>query len=159
VIPSFKGGTRMARGFRIFFVHDDGALRRIPMTRFERLYLRNDKNERFPEYARQRVRYALVVLELKNKKPVAVERIDCSVITFYAEGELDQSEWLRGAALGMNMAFPEESTTSSSSVIDASSHFSRKSYENQFRWRLTREIQSAIEEAAIGGKTPSLRLV
>jgi hypothetical protein len=77
----------MAKGFRIFFVHEDGALRRIPMTRFERLYLRNDKNERFPEYARQRVRYALVVLELKNKKPVAVERIDCSVITFRLPGK------------------------------------------------------------------------
>lgn len=46
------------------------------MKRFERVYLSQEKNERFPEYAGQRVRYALVVLELKDKKPVAIERID-----------------------------------------------------------------------------------
>jgi len=93
----------MSLGFRIFFLNENDVLIRIPVMRFEAFYLRGDRKARFREYAGQRIRYALVILEVKSRKPVAIQRIDCSIMQLNDNGELDRNEWLRRAALGMSM--------------------------------------------------------
>jgi hypothetical protein len=64
----------MGLGTRIFIVNDDDTLKRMPMKRYHRLFKR-DPEERFLEYAGNRIRYVLAVLELKNRKPVEILKI------------------------------------------------------------------------------------
>jgi hypothetical protein len=61
-------------GTRIFIVNDDDTLKRMPLKCYHRLF-RQDPEERFAEYASKRIRYVLVVLELENRKPVEIVRI------------------------------------------------------------------------------------
>lgn len=145
----------MSLGFRVFFLDQNEVLVRIPLKRFEGFYLRSDKRERFPNYAGQRIRYALVTLELKQRKPIAIKRIDCWVIKLNNKGELDEREWLRGATLGVNMASGLQANTSTGPVIDATSRFAKKRYEHEFRWIPSPEIIDSIDEAVFGkGKKP-----
>lgn len=142
----------MAIGFRIFFLDENNALQRIPLKKFECVYLRSDCKERFPEYAGQRIRYALVMVQTESRKPVAIKRIDCSVIRFNAKGKLDKDEWLRGARLAMDTVSFTTNSSSSGSLIDATSSFSKRRYEHEFRWQLSPEIEKAVEDAIFGSK-------
>lgn len=60
---------------RIFKVNEDDTLWRLPINRFNQLVSR-DTDERLPEYAGKRLRYALIVIELENRKPVGMLRTD-----------------------------------------------------------------------------------
>ncbi len=61
----------MGLGSRIFIVNDDQSIEKLSLARFERLF-RQDPDERLSKYAGKRVKYAHVILELKNRKPVEV---------------------------------------------------------------------------------------
>ena len=61
----------MGLSIRIFIVEEDDTLKRLPMTRFDRL-LKRDPNESLPKYAGKRVRYALIVVELINRRPIEI---------------------------------------------------------------------------------------
>jgi hypothetical protein len=60
----------MSLTYRVFFVEPGDRLRRVSNTRFNRLYFRHDVDERFPEYAGQGIRHALVIVEIEDRKPV-----------------------------------------------------------------------------------------
>ena len=77
----------MGLGTRIFIVNDDDTIKRMPMKRYHRLFKR-DPEERFLEYAGNRIRYVLVVLALKNRKPVEILRIQYSYLAFDQKGRL-----------------------------------------------------------------------
>lgn len=61
----------MGLSIRIFIVEDDDTIKRLPLARYERLFTR-DSDERLSEYAGQRVRYALIVVDLVNRRPVEI---------------------------------------------------------------------------------------
>ncbi len=144
---------------RVFFIEANDAVRRIPLKRFERFYLRSDSDESFPEYAGQRVRYAVIFVELDNRQPTAIRRIDCSILQLNSKGQLDQKEWLRGVRLGMDSIAPPSAQVPASSVVDATYRFSRKRYHHEFRWKPNAEVMKAIEEAIFGKTKKPLKLV
>ena len=76
---------------RIFFVDDDGAIKRFPLTRYLRLTER-DPNERLPEYANTRIRCVEAAVELEQRKPVDILRLLYIILFFDAEGRLDATE-------------------------------------------------------------------
>jgi hypothetical protein len=121
--------------------------------------LRSDSDESFPEYAGQRVRYALAFVELDNRKPTAIRRIDCSILQFNSKGQLDQEEWLRGAQLGIDSIAPPSGQVPASSVVHATYRFSRKRYDHEFRWKPNAAVMKAIEEAIFGKTKKPLKLV
>jgi hypothetical protein len=82
----------MSEAFRVFLVGDDDFLRRIPVGRYEKM-LKADPKECLPEYAGKRVRHALVVLELVNRKPVKIIQTQYSYLSFDAEGKIDFTEF------------------------------------------------------------------
>ena len=47
----------MGIGIRVFLVDDDDSIKRLPLTRYERL-ARRDPKERLPQHAGKRVRFA-----------------------------------------------------------------------------------------------------
>jgi len=65
----------MGVGLRIFIVNDDNSLERLALTRYERL-MRRDPDISFPQYSGKRVRYAEVAIELENRKPVEILRME-----------------------------------------------------------------------------------
>jgi hypothetical protein len=72
--------------------------------------LRADPKESLPEYAGKRVRYALVILELVNRKPVEIEEIQYSYLTFDAQGRLDPADFEKQVRLAMEVVGSLDST-------------------------------------------------
>jgi hypothetical protein len=92
----------MGETFRVFVVGDDNSLRSFPLRKYERM-VKADPKESMPEYAGKRLHYALVFLELFERKPLKVIQIQYSYLCFDAEGKLDQSEFQNQARLAMEV--------------------------------------------------------
>ncbi len=90
----------MGLSIRIFIVDEDDALHRLALVRYQRL-LRDDPDESIPEYAGMRVRYALIVVDLVNRRPVEIVHAEFSWLSFDSEGRLDRSEKEKEARLAM----------------------------------------------------------
>jgi len=71
----------MGIGIRVLLVDDDDSIKRFPLTRYERL-LRRNPNERLPQYAGKRVRFAEVAVELEERKPVQIIRAVYGILPF-----------------------------------------------------------------------------
>ena len=139
----------MGLGTRIFIVNDDDTLKRMPMKRYHRLFKRHPE-ERFLEYAGNRIRYVLVVLELKNRKPVEILRIQYSYLAFDRKGRLREDERERAARLSMEMTKPLLPEEESNHVIDAGYKFAKKKFDREFRWEPSAELETAIFKAIFG---------
>jgi hypothetical protein len=148
----------MSMSCRIFFVEEDDRVRSISYARFRRFYFLDDKNEKFPEYAGKRLRYAFIIIDLEERKPLSIRRSDFSTIQFDSEGRLDKADRLRGAALAMNSSPRVYSKPAMPSVIDANYRFSGKRYAQEFRWTPSAEVMNQIEVSIFKNTTP-LKLV
>ena len=75
----------MGIGLQIFIVNDDNAVKRLALTRYERL-MQRDPDISFPQYAGKRVRYAEVAIEFENRKPVEILRMEYFIMHFDSKG-------------------------------------------------------------------------
>ncbi len=136
----------MGLGLRLYIVNDDDSLVRIPWARYEGM-LKRDPKERLPQYAGQRVRCVEVVLELENREPIAIIRIDYFLLKFDARGRVDATEQKREMMLALDLLslpnFPDEPRK----VIKASHRFAKRRLEHSFKWMPSKTIESAIREA------------
>jgi len=143
----------MGIGFRVFLINDNNSLQRLPVARYERL-LDGEPGERLLQYAGERVRCAMVSLEVRGRKPQFIIRIDYNFLSFDAEGRIDRSEQekeMRLAAEFMSPIIPaifEEEC--SGKIVDARSQFAKKRYKQEFRWLPIPEIEEAIMIAIFG---------
>ena len=96
----------MGIGIRIFVVNDDDSIKRLALARYDRL-LERDPKERLPQYAGKRVRYALAVVDLVDREPVEILRIQYSYLSFDSEGCIDPVEGEREARLLLEILPPE----------------------------------------------------
>jgi hypothetical protein len=96
------------------------------------------------------MRYVLVVLEMRHRKPVAIHRIECSFLRFDSEGRLDIKERERAARMAIELFPPLPDEEQPPQLIDARHRFARKRYANEYLWRPSAEIQTAIFEAIFG---------
>jgi len=88
----------MGIGLRIFLVNDDDSLERLAVARYDRL-LRRNLEERLPQYAGKRVRYALVAYEVENRKPVEILRIEYNYLSL---GSMRPNRKRRGGWLSIS---------------------------------------------------------
>jgi len=139
----------MGLGSRIFIVNDDQSIKKLSMARFERLF-RRDLDERLSKYAGKRVKYAHVVVELENRKPVNVVMIQYSYLSFDAEGRIDQSSMEKEMQLGMQMMAPTTLDLKSTNVVDAEHRFARKRFGNHYLWKPSPDVKDAILNAVFG---------
>ena len=139
----------MGTGLRIFLVNDDDCLERLSVARFERL-VRRDSQERIPQCAGKRVRYAMVVLELENRKPLGIRGIEYAFLHFDSEGRIDAIEWEKEARLAMEVLPPLVNGRERSQVVDARYRFWRKRYDHEYKWIPNPEVEAAIVEAIFG---------
>jgi len=141
----------MGLAARVFLVEDDGHLRRLSLTRYERL-LRGEAEGFLPQYAGKRVRYALVVVDLVDRKPIEIRHVEYSWLSFDSKGRLDRSEQEKEVRLAMEV-LPSISGEESLQVIDARHRFAKKSYDDRYRWKPSPDIQAAIIAATLGQNT------
>ncbi|UCG66691.1 MAG: hypothetical protein JSW12_06675 [Deltaproteobacteria bacterium] len=139
----------MGTGLRIFPVNDDDSIQRLSVARCERL-LRGDPRESLPQNAGRRVRYALVALDLVNRKPVDVTHLEYGILCFDSKGHIDATEQEKEWRLGAKLMSPLLIENHPRQVIDAGHRFARKRYDDRYRWTPTEEIVAAIVKAIFG---------
>jgi hypothetical protein len=139
----------MSEAFRVFIVGDDDSLRRLPLRRYEKM-LKADLKESLPEYAGKRLRYALVFLELFDRKPAEIIQIQYSYLTFNAEGRIDQSEFEKQARLAMEVIDSSDSKQKPGRIIFARHRFAEKRIRDLYHWTPNPELEAAIVKAALG---------
>ena len=137
----------MGFGFRIFFVDDKEEIKRISHTSFEKIFHRDPKEVHL-EYKNTRIRYAEVILELENRKPVSIVRIVYGYLKFDSNGLVDkefQDEERRVAMEMISLPLPGES----SNVVHASDRFAQKAFKDNFTWSPSFELEQSIIKTAL----------
>ena len=136
----------MSIGVRVMFVDGD---RIIPVSqrRFERLVDR-DLNEAMPEYAGQRIRCAMVYVQLADRKPVEVVRIDYMVLPLDPEGRVDADLQSRKMMLAGEM-FGFGMTGTAERVVDFGPYLAEKQYRAEYKWKPTENEERALVDLAL----------
>ncbi|MGD8264828.1 MAG: hypothetical protein PVG70_19240 [Desulfobacterales bacterium] len=134
----------MGLGTRIFIVKEDDSIERLSLKRYDRLIKRHP-DERLLQFAGKRIRYALMVLEMLNRKPVRILMAEYSFLVFDSEGRLDVSEQEKAARLVMDTLEPIDLEQKSGKVIDVKHRFAKKRFDDQYLWDPSPEINAAIE--------------
>jgi hypothetical protein len=136
----------MSIGVRVMFLDGD---RIIPVSqrRFERLVDR-DLNEAMPEYAGQRIRCAMVYVQLADRKPVEVVRIDYMLLPLDPEGRLDADLQSRKMMLAGEM-FGFGMTGTAERVVDFGPYLAEKQYRAEYKWKPTENEERALVELAL----------
>ena len=139
----------MGIGVRVHFFQEDGRIKKIPYTRFDRL-LSDGSDERLEAHAGKRVRCAMTFVELHQRKPTKILRTDFKIIPFAANGKVDFEEYRRGQRLAFNMVdlVGLSREARADNVVDLRPRVSRKRYVDEFTWeptddefdRLVREV-------------------
>ncbi|MGD9193903.1 MAG: hypothetical protein PVH58_18430 [Desulfobacterales bacterium] len=133
----------MGLSIRVFIVEDDNTIKRLPMIRFERL-LNRDPNEKLSKYAGKRVRYALIVVDLVNRRPIEIVKDEFAYLNFDDEGRLELSEHEQAESLAFDMLNFFSLKQKDKRVIDARHKFAKKRYFDKYRWEPSDEIIAAI---------------
>jgi transposase len=139
----------MGLSLRVFIVEDDDTIKRLPLARYERL-LKRDPDERLLEYAGKRLRYALIVVDLVNRRPIEVVRDEFAYLDFDEDGRFKEPEHDKGESSALDMLDFFSLKQQDKRVIDARHKFARKRYFDKNRWEPTDEIVAAIAEAIFG---------
>ncbi len=132
----------MGIGVRAFIV-DGGTVTAVPWRRFEGLLCGNPR-EVMREHAGQRVRCALLYVELVNRRPIAIRHADYLVVTFGPDGRVDQSEWRRGGALAVQSTARVFGAVSEP-VVEFGPYLASRQFNREFKWVPTeQEVDSLV---------------
>jgi hypothetical protein len=136
-------------GIRIFIVNDDDSIKPLALARYDRL-LQRDPNEQLTEYTGKRVRYALVVVDLVDREPVEILRIQYSYLSFDSEGRIDPAEGEREARLLLEILPPEPIIRYPLDIVEPKRSLPKKCHDDEHKWMATPDIEAAIVEAIFG---------
>ena len=139
----------MGLGTRIFIVKEDDSLQRLTLKRYNRL-IKGHPEEGLMQYAGKTIRYALIVLEMINRKPVEILMTEYSFLTFDSKGRLDAGEREKAARLAMDTLGPIVPKQKSGKIINAKHRFAKKKFDDRYLWKPTLEIETAIQRVIFG---------
>jgi len=142
----------MGVSLRVFLVIDNDSLQRLPLSRFESL-LHGHPKESLPQFSGKRVRYALVAVDLVNRKPVEILHIQYAYLSFDSEGKIDDAEREKKMRLSVDMVAPVTTRHESMNVMDAEHRFAKKRYDSEYKWTPSPEIEATIVKAIFGSRT------
>ena len=126
----------MGTGVRIFVIGTDGDLRKWSYKRFERVF---DGEEAVPEFAGRRLQYAMLFLDLEERKPVSVKYAEWRVLRIDGNGLHNPTAAMRAAMDAISPApLP-------AAIVDARARFNRRAS----TWTPTPKQKAAILEAAL----------
>jgi hypothetical protein len=139
----------MGLGTRIFIVKEDDSLQRLSLKRYNRL-IKGHPDEGLKQFAGKRIRYALIVLEMINRKPVEIIMTEYSFLAFDSKGRLDAGEREKAARLVMDRLEPIAPKQKPGKIIDVKHRFAKKRFDDQYLWKPAPEIKTAIQREIFG---------
>jgi hypothetical protein len=139
----------MGLGTRIFIVRADDSLQRLTLKRYNRL-IKGYPDEGLIQYAGKRIRYALIVLEMINRKPAEILMAQYSFLAFDSKGRLDAGEREKAARLAMDTLELILPGKKPERLIDAKHKFAKKRFDDRYIWKPTPDIETAIQRAIFG---------
>lgn len=137
----------MGFGFRIFLIDEADKIIRIPATRFDRIRDR-DLKESLPQYKNSRIRYAMVILDIENRKPISMARINYGYMVFDSKGRVDQKFLDAEGQVAVGMMPPIPLPGEPANVVHASDKFAQKRFKDEFVWTPSFELEQAIIKKA-----------
>ena len=132
--------------FRTYICEDD-KVKKIPAKKFQRLW-KGDPKEKILEYAGKHVKFASIVVQLENRKPVNVAHSDYMIIKIDDQGKFDRQEMdqmhidaMKGIDL-LGELYPDKDTPEN--VIDKTKYFQHKKYLNKYQWKPNPKVTGDI---------------
>jgi hypothetical protein len=142
-------GADMGMGIRVFVVEDNDQVKRLPLGLFNSL-INREPTARIPAYAGRRMRYVLVFLDVADRRPVDVRRVDCNYLQFDDAGRLDEdAERAEMGAAVQAIDFGMQPARTKS-VVQARHLFARRAYEYQYKWKPTEAVLKQVQRAIFG---------
>jgi hypothetical protein len=136
----------MGLSSRLLLVTADDGLHRLAATDFVRL-CHVDRAWRLPVFARQRLRWASLVVEWFNRQPVRVVHRSLGFLQFDDTGRLDVQRMNQEQVARVDAAIaPVLSPKSNDSVVDATSRFAARGG----LWKPNVELSARLNAAALG---------
>ncbi len=139
----------MGVSLRPFIIDDDDTVHKISYAMYKRL-VGQDSGERIEQYADRRVRYALIAVEMKDRKPKDILHTEEGFFTFDSSGRLDLSSRKEEIKLVFDSLKPHENYNSPKQIVDAKHLFAKKKYEDKFTWKPTPQIAETIIRMIFG---------
>ena len=139
----------MGVSLRPFIIDDDDTVHKISYTLYKRL-VGQDPGEQLKRYAGRRIRYALIAVKMKDRKPIDILHTEEGFFTFDSDGRLDLSSRKEEIKLVFDSLTPHTSNKSSNRVVDARHHFAKKKYEGKYTWKPTPQIAETIIRMIFG---------
>lgn len=100
-----------------------------------------------PQYAGTRQKVADVILENEGRKPVRIERVQGSYLTFDDKGQVHNDLVASGfAALETGMALAEALKKPQSKIVDLTPKLNREKWERENRWTPSKDELDAIAD-------------
>ena len=136
----------MAATLWLFRNLSEGRWKKVSRSWYDRFWNGDEAIEDVTE-----LRFAEIALMLKNRKPIMHHpQTWYTKIPLHADGRLadsTKSEMMAGAAAAMESMFPGEQTPGT--VIEASSKFTTRRHDHQFRWTPSQTDLAALRQALI----------
>jgi len=148
-VDHIKKAQIMGLATRIFIVKEGDSLQCLSQKRYNRL-TKGHPDKGLMQFAGKRIRYALFVQEMINRKPVKILMTEYSFLFFDSEGRLDKNEREKAAQLVMDTLTPIVPAQKSGKVIDVKHRFAKKRYDERYQWKPSPEIETAIQRAIFG---------
>ena len=126
------------------FVVSGSDVQRLSQKKRQGFYLR--KENTLPEYSGQTIKIADVCIELVDRKPYKIIRIDCMKHKVDENGGLD-TEYEKESGKHFINIIETPKVISQSSVLNATSVFEAKRLEGKYTWKLSDVIALKIAES------------
>ena len=129
------------------FIYDEDSdnLNKIPNSKFEKFF-NNERTVSLKEYSNKNIKYITVIVENKNRKPVAIIDIQYGILKIDNGGRIDKNfraELDQDAMSIMSSMLP--SLNKPENVIDSSSDIDKENYKNKYSWNPSPELEVKIK--------------
>lgn len=145
----------MGLSVKIFIYDEESAsLKKITNSKFNKL-LDNDKTVSIKEYSNKTIKYITVIIQNKNRKPVAIVDKQYGILKIDKNGRIDsvfKSELDRDVMSIMASMLPTENRPNN--VIEFPSDIARKKYKNKYSWDMPPEFEKKIQDLIFAKQKP-----
>jgi hypothetical protein len=145
--------SRVRKAMRFYIITDDGAIRRVARLAFEGIITQHTPAP-VPGLAGKRVRYAKLVVQLEQRKAVAVRSAYFGYLTFDNDGMFDPSEWDE-ACEATTDAWGSPTTRQRSSSNDAIARIANLRSAREYDWQPTDELRRMLFAKVTRNRRPS----
>ncbi len=134
----------MTLSYRIYFVDENDSIKKMSQDKFQRL-MNGDRKTSCPEYAGKKMRNVFVLLDIEDRKPLKIRRVDGGYVTFDEDGRFDKEDSLEQMSAAMSCMSIPGVTADDPNVIDAQSKFAQKTFDHKYKWEPGEYLMSEIE--------------